>query len=151
LIKIRLVKTYVFYHGTKEKNKKKIIDSRKLKQSEDGFVYICDEKDFAQTISYATDPKTSSYTFVKIEIIVGSKLYRYLKPVCICSDYGSLVALKYKGGIDFNSISVYSVKIVTLDKINPKYIYFVDIITEVPPNYDEAKKIIDGLKWEQIK
>jgi len=148
----------IYYHGTKEENKKKIIESRKLKQtykeyeqSEDGFVYICDEKDFAQTISYATDPLTMLFTFVKIEIIVDSELYKNLhyeeKKSCI----GTLKSYKYNGEIDFNDEGINSAKIVTLDKINPKYIDFVNIITEESPNYDEAKKIIDGLKWEQIK
>ena len=149
--------TQIYYHGTKVKNKQNIIDSRKLKQtdkeynqSEDGFVYICHERDFDQTISYAMDSSTSSFTFIKIEIIVNSEVYNNLQYEEKESAIGTLKSYKYNGEIDLRDKSIKSAKIITLKKFNKEYDTFLSLITTYPPKYDEAKSLLDRLDWKVL-
>jgi hypothetical protein len=149
--------TQIFYHGTKERNRQKIIDSRKIKQvvkeysqSEEGFVYICHEKDFDQTISYAMDPSTSSFTFVKMEIIVDSEVYKNLQYEEKESLIGTLKSYKYNGEIDLSDKSIISAKIINLKKPSKEYFEFHSLVTAYPPKYDEAKSLLDILDWEPL-
>jgi len=157
LIYIKLIKIKYFYHGTHEENKQIIIADGVLVphnshygQSENNYVYLCQDSCFSQTICYALD-KNFSYTFVEIGIVGCSKLYKHLETNVKNSNFGSLTEVKHKGIIAFSRRSVYSAKIVTLDNKNPKYKDFFNLITNYPPNYVDAKKIIDGLEWKILK
>jgi len=150
--------TQIYYHGTKEKNIKSIIESRKLcqktkeySQSEEGFVYICSEQDFAQTIAYAIDYQAYSYTFIRFEIVVDSELGRNLQKEVKTSDFGTLISLKYKGDIDFSSEYIQNPKYITLKKGSKEYLDFNNfIVTSYPPEYDKAKDFLDNLTWHSI-
>lgn len=154
--------TEIYYHGTKASYGQNIINSRKLiqvgkryEQSEDGFVYVCHERDFAQTIAYALEPKKDSFTqdsftFVKIEIVVDSELYKNLETEFKDSDLGKLISVKHKGELNFDDEGVQSAKIVTLRKGQQEYSDFIDAFTSCPPKYDLAKSIIDNLTWITI-
>lgn len=149
--------TEVCFHGTKEKNITSIIVSRKLfqktkeyNQSEDGFVYFCHERDFAQTISYSMDPQENSFTFVSFEIVVDSELGRNLQYEEKISDIGTLISFKYKGDIDLSSEYIKNPKFITLKKGSKDYLDFLNNITSCPPEYDKAKDLLDKLTWHSI-
>ena len=149
--------TEVYFHGTKEKNISSIIASRKLfqktkeyNQSEDGFVYFCHERDFAQTISYSMDPQENSFTFVRFEIDVDSELGRNLQYEEKTSDIGTLISFKHKGDIDLSNNCIKNPKFITLKKGKKEYYDFLGNITSCPPEYDKAKQILDKLTWYSI-